>query len=180
VPVERLFGLKLTAPPGEGTRYGVHVALMSVEGWPLAEGQATLVVMSTARLFSSDGDSLAVRASGFEATCPEVAGSQQFNAGPKPFEPVPEQERRWRAEILMHAGDKKLAEGNVAAARAFYKRAAELGSSPAAVALGATYDPEEAPRAPLLGIGTDAHKAQCWYAKARQLADMEVASQVKN
>ena len=72
-----------------------------------------------------------------------------------------------------------LAEGNVAAAREFYRRAAEMGWSPGALALGVTYDPLKSLGGRILG-NADAKKAQCWYARARELADFETGSRSKN
>ena len=48
-------------------------------------------------------------------------------------------------------GDKYLATGNMAAARDFYERAAEMGLAEAAIRLAATYDPAELQHFPVQG-----------------------------
>jgi len=59
--------------------------------------------------------------------------------------------------------------GDVVAARLFFRRAANAGDAAAAIALGATYDPEILSQRFIRGIGADAQEAQRWYDKARAL-----------
>jgi hypothetical protein len=58
---------------------------------------------------------------------------------------------------------------NVAAARLFFRRAANAGDAAAAIAMGATYDPEVLSQRFIHGIEADAHEAQKWYEKAREM-----------
>jgi TPR repeat protein len=67
-----------------------------------------------------------------------------------------------RGRTLFEAGD-------VAAARLFFRRAANAGDPGAAVAMGATYDPEILTQRFIRGIEADAQEAQRWYEKARAL-----------
>jgi hypothetical protein len=79
-----------------------------------------------------------------------------------------------RAQNLVRKGDDSMVDGNVAGARAFYERAARMGWSQAAIALAATYDPNEAPhRWAVQGLAADPEAARAWYAKARDLAHAE-------
>jgi hypothetical protein len=173
VPVERLLGLAITAPTGEDIRSSVTIALVSPRGSVLAEAQSMLVVVPASRLFPTSGHSPARRQSDLETTCPEVAAGQRADRAPKPSPVASEHGNGQRAEMLVQAGNKKMADGNVAAAREFYRHAAEMGWSPAAFALGATYDPSHAQ---LPGASADPQKAQCWYARARELTGLEAAS----
>jgi hypothetical protein len=173
----RLPGLAITAPSGEGIRSNVSIALVSPRGSVLAEAQSMLVVIPAARFVVTGGQFRSVASpTSFELACPEVAASQYTGVGTVPLSV---QEGKQRAENLVQKGDRWFAEGNVAAAREFYQRAVEMGWSPAAFALGATYDPHEGLRGQLFGINGDIQKARCWYARARELAAME-ASQRKN
>jgi hypothetical protein len=177
VPAAKLLGLAITAPSGEGIRSNVSIALMSPRGSVLAEVRSMLVVIPASRFLPTHGHPTGLRPSGLEMACPEVAASKYAGAGLGPSEPSPGQGEKQRAEMLVRSGDNRLANGNVAAAREYYRRAAEMGWSPAAFALGATYDPHEALRGRILGVSADLQKARCWYARARELADMEAASQ---
>jgi TPR repeat protein len=150
----------------------VHIALMSPHGSVLAETQFIFNVTPASRVFPAGARAPAAGTSGFAMTCPAVATSRNANF-------LSEQGSRRRAELLVQTGDKRLAEGNVTAAREFYRRAAEMGWARAAFALGATYDPES-PRAAMLGVSADPKQARCWYARAQELAGMEAASQGGN
>lgn len=80
-----------------------------------------------------------------------------------------------RIEGLMAHGQKMIDVGYLAGARAYYRRAAEAGSGEAALALGATYDPDIVARLGVQGIKPDRAEAAKWYATAAGLgiADRE-------
>ncbi len=65
-----------------------------------------------------------------------------------------------RGRVLFEAGD-------LAAARLFFRRAANAGDAAAAIAMGATYDPEVLSQRFIRGIEADPEEAQRWYEKAR-------------
>jgi hypothetical protein len=176
VPVDRLLGLTISAPTGEGVRFHVNIALMSPSGSVLAEAQSMLVVVSATRLFPTAGHSPAIAQPSLDTSCPEAAVGVYVNAGPEPSPGSAERRIRGQAEMLVVAGNRKMADGNLAAAREFYRRAAEMGWSPAAFALGATYDPREVLQAQVPGVSADVQMARCWYARARELVGLEAAS----
>ena len=70
---------------------------------------------------------------------------------------------------LVKKGDKRLAEGNIAAARLFYERAADAGLAEGALALADTFDAQELARLGVRGIQPDPNKARRWYERAQQL-----------
>ena len=76
------------------------------------------------------------------------------------------------AEIaqMVKRGAELMANGDVAAARLMYQRAAEAGEASAAFALAETYDPQVLAKG---GIPADVGLAQTWYAKARDLGSPE-------
>lgn len=80
-----------------------------------------------------------------------------------------------RVEGLMAHGQKMIDVGYLAGARAYYRRAAEAGSGEAALAVGATYDPDVVGRMGVQGIKPDRAEAAKWYARAAGLgiADRE-------
>jgi hypothetical protein len=70
---------------------------------------------------------------------------------------------------LLARGDMLFSKGDTASARLFYQRAAEAGSSQAALQLGETYDPEFLVRTHLNGVRGDPAAAAHWYGRAREL-----------
>ena len=74
-----------------------------------------------------------------------------------------------RIEGLMVRGRKMIDVGYLAGARAYYRRAAEAGSGEAALAVGATYDPDIIARMGVQGIKPDRAQAAKWYARAAGL-----------
>lgn len=84
-----------------------------------------------------------------------------------------------RAESFMARGAQQLREGNIAAARLFFERAAEEGHAEAALALGGTYDARELARLRTQGIKTDAQAARRWYERARDLGSSAAADRLQ-
>jgi TPR repeat protein len=71
-----------------------------------------------------------------------------------------------RGRVLFDAGD-------LAAARLFFRRAANAGDASAALAMGATYDPDVLSKRFIRGIEADAQEARIWYERARELGSPE-------
>ena len=70
---------------------------------------------------------------------------------------------------VLQRGDQLLGRGDVVGARAVYERAAEMGSGPAALALGLTYDPNRLWSLGVFGMVGNKERARHWYARADQL-----------
>jgi hypothetical protein len=75
--------------------------------------------------------------------------------------------------VLVERGRALFEAGDVAAARLFFRRAANAGDAAAAVAMGATYDPDVLAKRFIRGIEPDAQEARAWYEKARLLGSPE-------
>jgi hypothetical protein len=75
--------------------------------------------------------------------------------------------------LLVERGRALFEAGDVAAARLFFRRAANAGDAAAAVAMGATYDPDVLAKRFIRGIEPDAQEARTWYEKARALGSPE-------
>jgi TPR repeat protein len=71
-----------------------------------------------------------------------------------------------RGRALFDAGD-------LASARLFFRRAANAGDASAALAMGATYDPDILSKRFIRGIEADPEEARRWYERARELGSPE-------
>jgi len=71
-----------------------------------------------------------------------------------------------RGRALFDAGD-------LAAARLFFRRAANAGDAAAALAMGSTYDPDVLSKRFVRGIGANAEEARIWYERAREMGSPE-------
>jgi hypothetical protein len=94
---------------------------------------------------------------------------------PVPAEPVtpgPVQPEPDVTALLAH-GDTLLRQGDLAAARLFYERAADAGNGRAAVRLGETFDPVFLDHAQLRGARSDIGRATFWYRRAHDLGAPE-------
>ena len=72
-------------------------------------------------------------------------------------------------KLLMKQGEQLIAAGDVVTARTVLQRAAEAGNAGAAMALGATYDPNVLARLGVVGVSADVGKARSWYQRAETL-----------
>jgi len=62
---------------------------------------------------------------------------------------------------------------DVVTARTVLQRAAEAGDANAAIALGATYDPNVLARLGVVGVSADVEQARSWYEKAETLGSLD-------
>jgi TPR repeat protein len=86
---------------------------------------------------------------------------------------------REEAERLVGAGDRHFAQGNVAIAREYYIRAAELGSAAAAMRMAETHDPSELASRNVRGVKPDLGEAKRWYQRAVELKAEEAESRLR-
>jgi hypothetical protein len=100
------------------------------------------------------------------------ASAAQLNTPPAtaPTRPAPNSQE---IALLVERGRALFEAGDVAAARLFFRRAANAGDAAAAVAMGATYDPDVLAKRFIRGIEADAQEARSWYEKARALGSPE-------
>jgi TPR repeat protein len=82
-------------------------------------------------------------------------------------------EERQRAEKLVVQGDRYLESGNVAIARQFFQRAADIGLALGALRLAATFDPNELSRLGTQGVVPSPADARHWYERAKLLGAPE-------
>lgn len=80
---------------------------------------------------------------------------------------------------MAQRGDQLLSRGDVVAARALFERAAEMGSGPAALALGSTYDPNRLWSLGVFGMVGNKERARQWYTRADQLGHPDAKTRLK-
>lgn len=102
-------------------------------------------------------------------------------APPAPSATTPPALSLEREEIaaLYKRGEQLVTQGEIAAARLVFTRAAEAGDARSALALGASYDPEVLRKLGVLGVVGDAALAREWYTKASGLGSSEAAHRIE-
>jgi hypothetical protein len=85
---------------------------------------------------------------------------------------------RERAEAMIQRGDGFMRQGNLAAARQFFRRAADMGHAVGALRMGGTYDPAELATQKFVGVDADPKEAARWYERARDLGATEAGARL--
>jgi hypothetical protein len=80
-------------------------------------------------------------------------------------------------KLLLKQGEQFIAVGDVVTARTVLQRAAEAGNASAAMALGATYDPNVLAKLGVVGVSADVEKARSWYQKAETLGSPDLRAE---
>jgi TPR repeat protein len=83
------------------------------------------------------------------------------------------------AQRLVELGDRHMSQGNVAIAREYYARAADLGLATAALKMAETQDPKELARFNVRGVKPDLAEAQRWYQRALELKASEAEARLR-
>jgi len=109
------------------------------------------------------------------APAPVGTNAAQSRSPPPPAVAAPPKPLMSAAEIalMVERGRTLFDAGDLAAARLFFRRAANAGDAAAAIAMGATYDPDILSKRFIRGIEADASEARMWYEKARDLGSPE-------
>jgi TPR repeat protein len=82
------------------------------------------------------------------------------------------------AKDLLAQANQLLDKGDIVGARTIYQRAAELGSASAALALGATYDPNRLWSLGAVGLAGNKERARQWYMRASELGHPEAKARL--
>jgi hypothetical protein len=178
VPLSALPTLRAWIPADTSGRAEIGVRLIGSDGRLLAQATTALVV-------EPDPAQPAAPA-GPTQSSPTVAArqpsrskvAQQRSKQAAPAAPQRPPAEKARGERLLVRGLDYLVVGNVAVARDFFERAAEIGLAAAAFWLAATYDPVELPRLKIHGVVADRALARTWYERARDLGAPEAASRL--
>jgi hypothetical protein len=83
-------------------------------------------------------------------------------------------------DTLIRRGKNLLNDGDFAAARVLFERAANAGSAEAALALGSTYDPNVIKRLGAIMVRADVEKARNWYQLAAERGSAAASLQLAN
>ena len=83
-------------------------------------------------------------------------------------------------DTLIRRGKNLLNDGDFAAARVLFERAANAGSAEAALALGSTYDPNVIKRLGAIMVKPDVEKARQWYQLAADRGSAAASLQLAN
>jgi hypothetical protein len=164
VPIYALASLQMVVPAGVAGRAEFSVSLVGEDGALLAEAKATLIIQAPPE------------------PAPPAPPKEVKTQPPKPaVPPAPAAPRapilspadREMAEHMIARGERESEQGNVAMARQFYLRAAQIGVARAAMLLAATYDPRELARVGVQGLQPNVAEARKWYERARELGAPE-------
>jgi hypothetical protein len=164
VPLYALPVLRLNIPTAIFGPSELEVALVNADGRILAEAHTSLIVAPPSGLDAAP--QLAAPA----AAAVEMPSIGQTYRATAATEGLSEKKR---AEELVSQGERYLPQGKLAAARLFFRQAAELGLAAGALRLAATYDPAELSILKVQGIAPDPIEARKWYERARELGAAE-------
>jgi TPR repeat protein len=113
------------------------------------------------------------------------------SSGPEPGSPArpalilpadrsaPSPEDLAQAERLVAKGEGYLERGDIAIARQYFARAADLGMPIAALRMAETHDPRELARRGVFGVKGDFDEARYWYQRALELEVPEAESRLR-
>jgi TPR repeat protein len=90
----------------------------------------------------------------------------------------PTQAELEQAVRMLNKGQQFLSQGNIVVARAYFARAADLGSPVAALRLAETHDPKE-PGYLVYGLRRDPSEARKWYERAVELGVPEANGKLR-
>jgi hypothetical protein len=104
---------------------------------------------------------------------------QELPPLPSASKPTLTADETTRAQRYVQRGQQELTDGNVAAARLLFRRAADMGYPSGTLALASTYDPAELARIGAFTIQGDVAEARRWYEKAMALGSTEADGLLK-
>lgn len=179
VKLTDLPNLKLSAPASMQTS-NITIALVTLEGSILDEKSAILSIAaaSTKNTYSMErGAEPAPKVEPASPPAQSVAAlpgdkaSGSGNTRPAAREPKSLTfEETEKVQVFMQKGEEHMRSGNINLARLFYKRSADAGWAPGAMAMAGTYDAEELAHLDVVGgIQPDPAMAKKWYEVARDL-----------
>jgi hypothetical protein len=184
VPLSSVGKIELAPAQGTGGRADLNIQLVTLDGAVLAEAKSTLFIVPPEL---TQQTSPARKGESTVMTVAPLPGRSQVSEQPL-REPASlgkarglTQDELENARKLVQKGDGNMQEGKIAAARLFYRSAAENGYAPAALALGATFDARQLARSKVAGgIQPDPAEARKWYEKARELGSAEAERRLQD
>jgi hypothetical protein len=190
VPLSALEGLRVTAPAGIGRGSEFVIDLVAGDGSVLAERTVALeVAREVAAITDEKANDAPVPQTDITTSTVSVATAPAAGRAPAspsdwgrnllPVRPTLTRQERDQAEKLLSRGDRHVTDGNIAIARQFFVRAAELGLPVAAWRMAETYDPTVLARANVRGLVADPVEARKWYERALELGMPEANARLQ-
>ena len=156
VPLNGLPRLTLNLPASASGKSELVITLVDEDGKLLAEARVSLVIQ------------------------PPPPAAAEIERAPSPRTESKEisPADREAAEKLVARGERDLDLGNIAQARQFFLRAAQMGLARGALMLGATHDPRELARMRSVSVQPNLAEARKWYGRAAELGAPEAAQRL--
>lgn len=161
VPLYALANLQMVVPAGVSGRAELSISLVGEDGALLADAKSALVV------------ELPLQAPQSAPAGSRTEVQPPLSPTPRPRGPILSPADRETAERFVARGEREIEQGQIAVARNFFLRAAQLGLARGALLLAATYDPRELARWRAHGVQPNFDEARKWYEKARELGAPE-------
>ena len=187
IPLAVLPNLRISLPVGIVGKSEVSIALVQIDGTVLAEAKSSLIIAAAAMIAPEQQPtprersvaSVGTPPAPLEASPPPAPQPPMPSASPQSSMPSAPTEEQQRAVAFLDRGRTQIERGNISAARLFYRRAADAGLAQGALALAATYDPNELARLRVAGVQPDLALAREWYVKARELGATEAEERLR-
>jgi hypothetical protein len=188
IPLSVLPNLRISVPVGVAGKSDITIALVQIDGTVLAEGHASLIVAAAETIASAQLAAPRERSvasvgpppSPLEASPPPAMRPPVPTTTPPPArEPGPLTEEQKRGLTFIVRGRAQAQQGNIAAARLFYQRAADVDLAEGALVLAGTYDPVELAAMGVAGVQPDVALARRWYERARELGAREADERLR-
>jgi hypothetical protein len=163
VPLNGLPHLSLTLPASASGRSELLISLVDEDGKLLAEARVSLIIQPQTPASPP-------------APRPPVSVDKEVGSAISPqAPPALTPADRENAERLVVRGERDLDQGNIAQARQFFLRAAQMGLARGALMMAATYDPRELTRMRSVSVQPNVAEARKWYVRAVELGAPEAA-----
>ena len=162
VPLNGLPHLSLNLPASASGRSELLISLVDEDGKLLAEARVSLIIQPQTPA---------------APPAPQLppALDKEVATAISPQVPALTPADRENAERLVVRGERDLDLGNIAQARQFFLRAAQMGLARGALMMAATYDPRELIRMRSVSVQPNVAEARKWYIRAVELGAPEAA-----
>jgi hypothetical protein len=146
---------------------------------PVADRPVPMMERFAAATPVAEPPAMATQQPQVQAVEPPAQPAPPAAAAPPAFSPPVRTLDRDEIAALYRRGEQLIQQGDIAAARLMFARAAEVGDARSALALGASYDPDVLRKLGVLGVAADAALAREWYSKASSFGSREAAQRIE-